>query len=234
MEDDGEEIMSAYHKIEMVYGSPVVMRCPYNRWENAFGWIDNGGYLKCNGRYCADDSVLMQCSTFHGCKRDCITDRIERSEWGEYLMKEFEEDFCCPNEGEHAEMMECYDILKRNKCMISGKTHDHAEKLKKKEEQLEEVVLPSDDVVVLYGKEVWESLCERFNEDDDDDGDDNPCKNSNCVCTKANFLLKKFLKTRTDLIDDFLDWIRGPDGAFWQGETPDIQKSADEVMSEDM
>ena len=156
MGDDGDVNMLPYHKIEVnKEGSPVVIHCPYIRSENAFGWIDDGGYFKCNGRYCEDAA----CSYYHECKRDCIIDRIERNEWEEFLMNEFEEDFCRKEgedaeiEGEDAEIMECYEILKRNNCMISEKTHKHAEMLKRKQQDIldsfsKKIEEQSDEMIV--------------------------------------------------------------------------------------
>ena len=199
-------------------------------------------------------TVEMQCTSYHDCKRDCIIDRIERNEWEEFLMKEFEDDFCCPNDGEEAEMMECYEILKRNKCMISDKTHDHAEMLKKKqqdildscskkiEDQPDEMMADGADSKSERAKGPgWESWCESFRgttldgEGDWDVDDDDVGKNGDDPYDladkkkKMNFLMKKFLKTRVDLYKDFIGWIGSAEGTYWLRKTP-AKSAMDEVM----
>ena len=129
-------MMSDHHKIQIIKDGTIlpeseyrVLRCPYNsRRQNGYGYMDDDGYFKCNNSYCEDAA----CSYCHTSERDCITDRVNRGEWDEWEMGQFENDFCnlaWETDDDCAEWISLYQMLKNNQCMITDNTHIHYEAL---------------------------------------------------------------------------------------------------------
>ena len=128
-------MMSDYHKIQIIKDGTIlseseyrVLRCPYSKLDSRYGYMDDSGYFKCNNNYCEDAA----CSYYHTDDRDCITDKIDRGEWDEWEMDQFENDFCdldWETDDNCAEWMSLYQMLKTNDCMITDRTHSHYEAL---------------------------------------------------------------------------------------------------------
>ena len=113
--------MSGLHEYEtMKDGTIKITFCPYER-TNAYGHIDEGGCNCCNSYYCGDGSKT---SEFHRNFMDCIIELVESNYWGKNDATQFEEYF---KYKEKATWLQVYEILKREKCQMTEKTHKLAE-----------------------------------------------------------------------------------------------------------
>ena len=141
--------MSEYHQIQLIKDGTIlsqseykIIRCPYSKVDNRYGYIDSDGYFLCKNNYCEESA----CTFFHTSDRDCIQDKLDQGTWDDWEMWQFEEDFCDLDweiDDNCEEWISLYHLLKTNDCKISDKTHDHYKTLL--ESKPEDIVI--DDAI---------------------------------------------------------------------------------------